>query len=424
VRANESGPVISACLRAEVETTLLPGVVQSLALLQVPHNEIEATVEAALRENPMLERGAGHPCPGCGRHVTAARCRNCARSPSAVEVAVSPFETLHVLAGCEVRADCRRALARVLDHLTDRGLLDANVEEIAAAYGLTSLEVAEAVRAIKSVGPLGIAERSVQDLLAVQARDLVQRGVAAPWIVGLVREHLDLIARDDIAAAVRLFGQDCASVLEVFSIVRHQLRPVVGSAATSSGTLWRSPDVFVRRNESGALEVEAIDSRWFGLRIAETSPEIRADRDAWQWLHKHEHAARLLLTQLDARASVLKQVAATAVRRQKDFLERGPAGHVQLTRSDVARELGLHPSTVARAVRGKVVRTPGGEFIDFKELFGSGVAVRAEIAELLRGSASSDAQLCIALRARGYTIARRTVAKYRAQLGIPAVRRS
>jgi RNA polymerase sigma-54 factor len=123
-------------------------------------------------------------------------------------------------------------------------------------------------------------------------------------------------------------------------------------------------------------------------------------------------------------ASVLNQVAATAVRRQKDFLERGPAGHVPLTRSDVARELGLHPSTVARAVRGNVLRTPGGEFIDFKELFGGGVAVRAEIAELLRGSASIDAQLCIALRARGYTVARRTVAKYRAQLGIPAVRRS
>jgi RNA polymerase sigma-54 factor len=425
VWATEATPTVGAYLRAGVETKLLPGVLQTLALLPLAHNEVEAAVDAALRENPMLERSSGRSCPGCGRHIQTARCPVCAGARSAaVEAAVSPFETLHVLAGCEVRADCRRALSLVLDHLTDRGLLDADVEEIAALHGLKSPDVAESIRAIKAAGPPGIAERSVRDSLAVQAQELVQRGAAPAWMVMLVRENLDLIARDDVAEAARLFGQDSASVKEAFAIVRRELCPRVGLFLTEDRTPWGSPDVYVSRDESGALLVETIDSRWFGLRIAETPPEIRADREARQWLQKHEHSARMLLTQLDARASVLKQVAVAAVRRQRDFLDRGPAGHIQLTRSDIARELGLHPSTVARAVRGKVVRTPTGLFIEFKELFGSGVAVRAEIAALLRGSASSDAQLCIALRARGYTIARRTVAKYRAQLGIAAARRS
>jgi RNA polymerase sigma-54 factor len=425
VRANLTGPAIDAQLRAQVEAKLLPGVLQTLALLQSAHSDVEATVEAALRENPMLERSPGHPCPGCGRHVSTARCRNCARHSSAVnEPTVSPFETLGVLAGCEVHAEGRRALPVVLDHLTDRGLLDADPEQIAEAHCLRCTDVAEAIRAIKAVGPLGVAERSVPDLLAAQASELVQRGTAPAWILPLVRKNLDLVARDDVDEAARLFGTDRAAAAAVFSIVRRELRPVAGVESTGDGTPRRPPDFYVRRDESGALEIETTDSRWFGLRVADVSDEVRADQQAWQWLQKHEHAARMLLAQLDARASVLSQVAAVAVRRQREFIDRGPAYHVPLTRSDVARELGVHPSTVARAVCGKVIRTPGGEFIDFKDLFGSGVAVRAEIAELLRDSASSDAQLCIALRARGYSVARRTVAKYRAQLGIPAANRS
>jgi len=425
VRANLIGPAIDTQLRVRVEAKLLPGVLQTLALLQTAHSDIEGAVATALRENPMLERHPGHPCPGCGRHIATARCRNCtSHGAPAGEPTMSPFETLGVLAGCEVAVHGRRALPAVLDHLTDRGLLDADPDEIADAHDLDSASVSEAVRAIKAVGPPGIAERSVPELLAAQARQLVCQGDAPAWILPLVRESLELVARNDVEEAARLFGTDHAAAEEVFSIVRRRLRPFADPGSDEDNSPRRAPDVYVRRDESGSLEIESIDSRWFGLRLCEPPDEIRADHQAWQWLQQHEQAARTLLTQLDARASVLNQVAAVAVRRQKDFLDRGPAWHVPLTRSDVARELGIHPSTVARAVSGKVIRTPSGKFIDFKDLFGSAVAVRAEIADLLAESTSSDAQLCVALQARGYSVARRTVAKYRAQLGIPAANRS
>jgi RNA polymerase sigma-54 factor len=262
----------------------------------------------------------------------------------------------------------------------------------------------------------------VREVLAVQAQALVGAGIAPAWIVTLVRENLDLIALDDVAEAGRRFAQEPASVREVFSIVRHELRPGVGLALPEDTTRG-SPDVYVSRDESGAFHVETIDSRWLGLRVAEISPEVGSDREASRWLQKHAQSARMLLAQLDVRGSVLKQVAVAAVDRQREFLVRGPVGHVELTRSTIANELALHPSTVARAVHGKVIRTHTGQFIGFHELFGSGVAVRAEMEALLRKSPSSDSQLCIALRARGYTIARRTVAKYRAQLGITAARR-
>ncbi len=425
MRGKPTGPAIGPQLRAQVETNLLPGVLQTLALLQTAHSEVEATVETALLENPMLERNPGHPCPECGRHIVTARCGNCARYASApAEPTVSPFETLSVLAGCEVHPEAGRALPAVIDHLTERGLLDSDADEIAVAHNLVQAHVAEAIRAIKAVGPPGVAERSVPDLLAVQAQTVVDRGAAPAWIVPLVRMHLELVARDEVDEAAHVFGQDRESVAEVFSIVRTELRPVAAFTVNDNSTPRQSPDVYVRRSSAGAFEVETMDSRWFGLRISDISADVRADKQALQWLQKHEVTAKTLLSQLDARASVLKQVAEVAVRRQREFFERGPTAHLPLTRSDVAGELGLHPSTVARAVQGKVLRTPSGDFMDFKDLFGYGVAVRAEIAKLLRQSAISDAQLSSALRARGYAIARRTVTKYRAQLGIPASHRS
>lgn len=403
----------------------MPGVLQTLALLQVARGDIEVAVDSALQHNPMLERAPGHPCPGCGRHLRATRCGNCVPvARNNPEAAVSPLETLRVVAACEARGDCGRAVDAVVDHLTDRGLLDADVDEVAAMHGLAVGQVAEAVRAVKAVGPLGIAERCVGDLLGAQAEELVRQGAAPHWIVPLVRRNLELVGRDDIGAAAVLFAVDPAAVVDVFATVRLRLRPLADFEATTDQRPLRAPDVYLRRDECGQLVVDTPDSGWFGLQIADVAPAVAADREARHWLHHHEQAARLLIGQLDARANVIKQVALVAAQRQSGFFSGGPSVHRDLTRSEVAHELGLHPSTVARAVSGKAVRTPDGQIIDFKDLFGTGVAVRAEIDCILRESALSDAQLTTVLAARGHLVARRTVAKYRAQMGIPAARRS
>ena len=407
--------------QAQVELRALPGLLQSLGMLALAHDEVVDAVEAALETNPMLERAPGHPCPECGRHVSGHRCLSCVGSaPRSTEVAVTPFESLEALAGCEVRADCRHALAIVIDHLTDRGLLDSDPDEIAAAHRLRPGVVVEVLRAIKLVGPVGVAERTVADLLSAQARQLVAAGQSPPWVVDLVHDHLDLIADDDVAGAAKVLGVDRADVAAAFSLVRSRLRPIAVITREPTPPPRSFPDIFVSRGESGCVQVDLADSRWFGLRTVAVSPELRADEEASAWVREHERDAQKLLKQLDVRASVLQRVATVAVQRQAGFFDHGPAGHVPLTRTEVASELGLHASTVARAVRGKVLRSPNGALLDLADLFGNGVAIRAQIAELTDGPALSDAQLCAALASHGYTIARRTVAKYRTQLGIAA----
>jgi RNA polymerase sigma-54 factor len=369
-------------------------------------------VDRALAENPALRRKPGVPCPGCGRHGRGP-CPHCPREPRlTTEPAVDPFAELEVRAGWEVRADCRPALPIVIGHLTDRGLLPEPAEEIAAAHGLTPAAVAEAIRALRAAGPPGIAERSVPDLLLAQARALVAAGRAPAALPEFVRDHLDAVADGDLAGPAAALGLPVAAVAELLALVRTRLRPSAGLGPAPARVV---PDVLVHHADGGRLRVEVADSRWYGLTVAATPRRLRADPEAAAWLGHHERAARDLIRQLDSRATVLHRVATAAVTHQADYLQHGPPAHRDLTRADVAAAVALHPSTVSRAVAGKALRAPDGRILELAALFGRAVPVKTRIGELAPRRLS-DEGLRAVLAAEGHTLARRTVAKYRAGL--------
>lgn len=405
-------------LRSRPELRALPGVLHALRMLPLTHLDVAERVEAALADNPVLERAPGHPCPICGRHGARTAC--CRGPRAGEEPATNPFGTLEADAGCEIRSDCRPALAVVIAHLTPRGLLDTEPEEIARLHGLPSAAVAEAVRAVKTVGPPGIAETTVPALLEAQARRLVDTGQATPLVLEIVRHHLTAVADDDPAAVP---GATARAAREAFALIRTRLRPtaVADTVADDAGPPRHPADIEVRRTAAG-WRVDVPDSRWFGLRVVDRPAGL--DQAARDWLAPHEKAATDLIDQLDARASVLRRVAGATVRRQAGYFDRGPTAHVDLTRTDVAGELGLHPSTVSRAVAGKTLRHPDGRILSLGTLFGGAVAIKFHLAELTAAARLTDQQLCEALARTGFTIARRTVAKYRAELGIPARGRS
>jgi RNA polymerase sigma-54 factor len=396
----------------------LPGLLQALALLPLSHAAVSVQVDRALAENPALRRRPGTPCPGCGRHRRAGPCPHCPREPRlTTEPAVDPFAELEVLAGCEIRPDCRAALPVVIGHLTERGLLPLSADDIAAAHGLAPAAAAEAIRALRVAGPPGIAERTVEDLLHAQARALVDAGRAPAVLPEFVRDHLAAVAEGDLDGPAAALGLPVAAVAQLLALVRTHLRPSVGLGAAPVRAV---PDVLVRATD-GELRVEVADSRWYGLALAPAPRRLRADPEAAAWLGGHERAARDLIRQLDSRATVLHRVATAAVAHQAEFLRRGAAAHRDLTRADVASALGLHPSTVSRAVAGKALRAPDGRILELAALFGRAVPVKSRIAALapLR---RSDERLRAALAAEGHVLARRTVAKYRSELGIAAGR--
>ena len=264
---------LQARLRPELRA--VPGVLQTLGMLTMTHQEVVAATERCLAENPVLERAEGHPCPGCGRHVSGGVCHRCRTRGvgrefhDGIEAGTDPFRTLEAEAGMEVRSDCRHALPLVLAHLTGRGLLDADAAEIARLHGLASAEVDEALRAIRAVGPPGIGASDVTTLLATQAETLVLARQAPGWLPRLVRDHLSDLAEgtpEDVAEAM---GITVGEVGNGLAIIRERLRPFAVAETSPVDTPAPGADVFLYRQPDGSIQVEVPTSSWFGLRTVD-----------------------------------------------------------------------------------------------------------------------------------------------------------
>jgi RNA polymerase sigma-54 factor len=145
-------------------------------------------------------------------------------------------------------------------------------------------------------------------------------------------------------------------------------------------------------------------------RLAPRDPAVRRDVDR----------ATAFVLRLDERRATLRRVATATASRQRAFLRHGAAALRPLTRADIAAELGLHDSTVSRAVAGKHVQLPSGRVMPFAGFFEAAAPVRDALARLVAAESRplSDGELATALRRDGHPVARRTVAKYRGQLGI------
>lgn len=418
------GLELQAVFHAELRA--VPGVLKALGMLTMTHQEVQLATERSLAVNPVLERMDGHPCPGCGRHVSSGTCYRCrgrgisthVQFQDGIEAGVDPFHTLEAEAGLEVRSDCRDALEYVIAHLTPRGILDADPDEIARFHGFKPDQVQEAIRALRAVGPPGIAATSVIGLLTAQSEALVEARQAPDWLPRLVSGHLADLAAGSTTAVVRAMGITEAEALEGLAIIRTRLRPFAAVEMTERDAPAPTADVFLYRAPDGSLEVEVPASAWFGLRTVDLSEDLRGVPEARQWLVEYELAAQRLIYQVDRRADALLRITKYAASQQKDFLDHGDGHHRPLTRTAVAQELGLHPSTVSRAVRGKKLRLPSGEVADLSCLFGKGVATRTALQGLLTGAqnAMSDEVLRERLSRQGFDIARRTVTKYRHSL--------
>jgi RNA polymerase sigma-54 factor len=240
------------------------------------------------------------------------------------------------------------------------------------------------------------------------------------WFVVLVRDHLNAVAAADPAGPAAALGIPRADVEAAFELVRTSLHPpLLAGRSEPGGPVPPAPDVFVDLVDGG-LAVRVVDSAGLGLALVPVNRSVSVDVEAARWAARHRADARRLLHQLDARADVLLRVARFAVERQSDFVLRGPAAHVPLTRAEVAAGTGLHPSTVSRAVMHAVMRYPDGRTSPLAVLFGGATAMEDLMVRLLAERPMSDARLRDRLAAHGHDLARRTVAKHRIRLGLPA----
>jgi RNA polymerase sigma-54 factor len=409
-----SGPGLQLTQEVTHQQLLSPLAVQVLASLALSQAQIDALVAARVEANPLLVAGPPRRCRWCARTLRLGRCPQCAGRITLTTEPVAVVDEREELQR-QARLLVRPALAPVVDlvvaQLDERGLLRGPAPFVGTRC--TVDHWAEAVRAVRAVGPPGIAAPDVRACLLAQARWHAARGGPA-LLVPIVEEHLPRVATGEHAAIAAALAASTPTVDAAVLFLRTRLRPSAMATPASTTRVAVPPDVIVRRRGE-ELEVIVLGAGDLGLGVDPELGALRVADAGGAWLAERVAGARALLDIVDRRAGVLRRVAGVAVHAQRDFVRHGRAVHRPLTRATVATALGVHPSTVSRAVQGTVVAMPDGRVLPLAAFFGSAVAVVDCLARMLASAdpPRSDADAAVRLRCAGHVVARRTVTKYR-----------
>jgi len=464
-------------MKARLQTSLgqhlvlTPQLRQSLHFLQLSAHELEAELIEAVESNPLLDWTEAAPAPADpaqDEHGSAQDADDDRRDAEpAIEwerseewpapgsrtgsgddqdaaERVAAGETLHDYLQWQLQLSqlsprqLRIGLALV-DAIDDDGYLRETPEAISAALRPDIVadadEVLAVLQQVQRLDPPGVGARELGECLALQLDALPiatpGRELALRIAAGAI-ERLPKVGRDGIARELGVPAEDIDQAL-------HLLRSLDPRPGARHGDLavdtYIVPDCSIRRR-NGVWEVALPNQPWARLGIHQGYERMlqHAAGEVAGYLRSHLQEARWLLKNLQARGDTLLKVMRCVVRQQSGFLEFGPQALRPLTLRQVAAEIGMHESTVSRAIARKYAHTPRGT-IPLRSFFASGVeaedggeasstAIQAMIRQLVSAEDPrkplSDARLAEMLKAGGVPVARRTVAKYREALRIPS----
>ena len=319
----------------------------------------------------------------------------------------------------------------VIGGIDESGYLKTHPADIATGAGC-SLEAAErAIRLVQGFDPPGIGARDLRECLLLQ---LERKGEKSPELVELIGNHLDEIARNKLPQLAKSLNIPLERLNEDLRKIR-SLNPYPGNEIATSNPVYIVPEVSVER-DGNEFKVVADDNCIPHLRISKFYLKLLEDPntpdDVKTYIRNKLTSGKGMMKCLDQRQKTIRRIADIIVSTQHDFLEKGVEFLKPMTMQQVADKLGLHETTISRAIANKYIRTPMGLF-EFKFFFTGGFQSKGGVEissrgvkEILRdliekenpASPLSDSKLVSLLKERGLDIARRTVAKYREELGI------
>lgn len=337
---------------------------------------------------------------------------------------------------CALDEPARECLAHLIDAVNDDGYLE-DWEGLSAQLEASGDALERALTTLQSLDPAGVGARDVAECLLLQLRsaDNAADEAVLASARSIVSEHLDLLARHEHARIAKLLGSDEETVTAAIACIR-SLSPHPGRAYSDGAPDYVVPDVLVAKR-NGIWQVHLNPEAVPRVRINRQYAALvrRAERsDEQQTLRQHLQEAKQLVSALRARHDTLLRVAHAIVEQQTAFMEHGVEYMQPLVLREIADKLGIHESTVSRATANKYMLTPLGVF-ELKYFFSSSIrttkggsasatAIQAKLKRLIQaepaGKPLSDARLAALLLDEGMEVARRTVAKYREGMGIPA----
>lgn len=325
----------------------------------------------------------------------------------------------------------REAAEALLGNIDSRGFFDLPPEELGVRLGIPHDDIEAATAVIRGFDPPGVGAVGLRDSLLLQ---LERRGDGGTIEHRIVADHLEDLARKRYPQIAKALGTTIDRISEAAEAIG-RLTPNPGGEFDPTGNPIIRADVLIDRTEDG-WQARLTNEYLPKLRISDFYKDLlgksAADAKARQFLRENIREGRTLIRSLSLRQETILSITDKLIEHQPDFLAKGPRFLRPLTMNQIADELDLHATTVSRAVAGKYVLTPHGlmemraffaagyQTQDGSEVSNAGVreAMQALIAKEDPAKPLSDEAIAKALKAQGIPVARRTVAKYRDQLGV------
>lgn len=452
-----------------LQARVSPRLIAANHILELSSQELQDVVSREIDENPALDMVDMVVCPTCGQPIDGKLCPRCARksddpaTPDPTEQYLdnlawnsSPvsrdeeFDPLTLVAAqVTLEEKLLGDLGAMLDEedmpiaeylvgsLDSDGYLRCSTYEVCAQFDVEPEKVEEVIAALQTLDPPGIGARDVRECMVIQLQYLAQRNMDHPLAIQLVRDHLEDMGKHKFNKISQEMGVSPAEIEEGWEFIKSKLNP--HPAQGNDGIPTRSgprpvqgyvmPDVIISEGDDG-LEVEVVESRRFALSVNGMYQQLlsQVSNSGTQYSEQdREHIqhyvsrAKMFIANINQRRQTMHKITNFLKDYQADFLRHGVRRLKPLTRAMLAEQTGIHESTVSRATAGKFVMIPSGEVIPFSNFFSASLSVKDIIKDMIANEEQplTDQEIAQRLQdAYGYTVARRTVAKYRDQLDI------
>jgi RNA polymerase sigma-54 factor len=328
--------------------------------------------------------------------------------------------------------DEQRGIAElIIGNIDDFGYLKATVEELAASTNLPAGQISEVLKFIQTFDPAGVGALDLRECLMLQ---LDRAGQQESLEYRIIRDFMDALGKRRIPEIARGTNRTVDEVQESLAKIA-RLEPRPGRAYLLDNEQYVMPEVFVQKTGEDFV-VTTNDEQIPHLRISNVYKDLMAagenNAEVKNYIREKIRAGKFLIKSLHQRQQTISNIGREIVKRQRDFMEKGVAHLRPMTMAQVAEVVGVHETTVSRAVSGKYMQTPQGVF-EMKYFFTAGLqtasgdgvsntSVKDMIADIFKAEDTakplSDQEVVKMLADKGITIARRTVAKYRDELNI------
>lgn len=469
---------ISLEMSVEQSVRVSPTLIAVNHVLALSSQELQVLIKQEADENPAFELIEHQTCSMCGEVLANGVCRNCLRqTPEPANDSYSQddfaagamgyreddapsvyvggsdneeFDPVSLVASEatmheRLMMDMRSALPSddftiaeyLLGSLDDRGFLVAEPEAIAEQLTVEPERVEMVLKVMQRLGPPGIGARDPRECLLLQLDYVEQEtGQCAPNVREILEEYFVELGEHKYSYIAQKLGISAEDVEEARDYIRHNLTPFPVISVEEDYATWGkpsraqyvAPDVIIKEVD-GDLEVEVVESRRFFMRVNPLYSQMAADlkarsvavsEDERRHISQYVARTKLFISNIRQRRETLTKIARALVEHQREFLMQGVRHLRPLTRAQIAEVTSLHESTVSRATAGKYVMLPNRQVVPFSDFFTASLSVKDVIKEIIEreGKPMADREIVSRLRDNGIRIARRTVAKYRSQLGI------